>query len=90
MDAAAALHGAPEGPLYEDASSEATSSEAALKVKGGYGWVVTHEAAGEPGCLESYLYLCAKADKRHFPPPPAVAPPLLRQVTWRERPANAA
>jgi hypothetical protein len=43
--------------LYEGASSEATSSEAA------------------------YLYLCAKADKGHFPPPRAVAPPLLRQAT---------
>jgi len=79
--------------VKSEASSSLSSSsevvaEEAPRGGNGYGWSVSHEAVGEAGCLESYVYLCVKdgqGDTETNEPltcslPPA-PPPLLRQVS---------
>jgi hypothetical protein len=41
-------------------TSSGVSSEGSGKASA-YGWAVSHEAFGEPGCLENFVYVCRKS-----------------------------
>jgi hypothetical protein len=73
-------------------SSSSSSAEVAegAPSNSAYGWTVSHEAVGEAGCLESYVYLCVKDGQgaatsseisEHSPDLPPAPPPLLRQIS---------
>lgn len=88
--AAASAKGTVEAEASSLSSSSEVVAEEARRGGNGYGWSVSHEAVGEAGCLESYVYLCVKdgqssaTTERNEQLPcslPPAPPPLLRQVS---------
>ena len=88
----ASVNNAGSGAASLSSSSSSSSAEVAegAPSNSAYGWTVSHEAVGEAGCLESYVYLCVKDGQgaatsseisEHSPDLPPVPPPLLRQIS---------